>query len=89
MSTWDTLGPKPASPAQVIFAEKIAQEKGVVIPDEAKVSSAAMSSWIEAHQNAKPSKGRPKSGAKLSGRSSRENDNGRKAIPQTQIGPRG
>jgi DNA topoisomerase III len=60
-------GPKPASPAQVIFAEKIAQEKNVIIPDEAKVSSAAMSSWIEAMQNAKPSKGRPKNGAKLRG----------------------
>jgi DNA topoisomerase III len=60
-------GPKPASPAQLIFAEKIAQEKGVVIPDEAKVSSVAMSSWIEANQNAKPRKGRPKSGAKLRG----------------------
>ena len=60
-------GPKPASPAQVIFAEKIAQGTGVVIPDEAKVSSVAMSSWIEANQNVKPSKGRPKSGAKLRG----------------------
>jgi DNA topoisomerase-3 len=61
------FGPQPASPAQVIFAEKIAQEKGVVVPDEAKVSSAAMSSWIAAHQNAKPSKVRPRSGAKCRG----------------------
>ena len=60
-------GPKPASSAQVIFAEKIAQEKGVVIPDETKVSSVALSSWIEANQNAKPSKGRPKNSAKLRG----------------------
>ena len=36
-------GSKPASPAQLLFAEKIAQEKGVVITDEAKASSAAMS----------------------------------------------
>jgi DNA topoisomerase-3 len=40
------LGPKPASPAQMLFAEKIAQEKGIVIPDETKASSAAMSAWI-------------------------------------------
>jgi DNA topoisomerase III len=53
-------GPKTASPAQVLFAEKIAQENGVVIPDEAKASSAAMSAWIEWNQSAKPSKGRRK-----------------------------
>jgi len=41
--------PKPASPAQMSFAEKIAREKGVVITDEAKASSAAMSAWIETH----------------------------------------
>ena len=51
-------GPKMASPAQVSFAEKIAQEKGVVIPDEAKASSAAMSAWIDSNQSAKPGKGR-------------------------------
>ena len=44
------LGPKPASPAQMLFAEKITQEKGIVIPDEAKASSAAMSAWIESNQ---------------------------------------
>jgi len=41
------LEPKPVSPAQISFAEKITQEKGVVIPDEAKANSAAMSAWIE------------------------------------------
>src|SRR5258708_37395701 len=40
-------GSKPASPAQILFAEKLAQEKGIVIPDEAKASSAAMSTWID------------------------------------------
>ncbi len=44
------LGPKPASPAQMLFAEKIAREKGIVIPDEAKASSAAMSAWIESNR---------------------------------------
>jgi DNA topoisomerase-3 len=50
------LGPKPASPAQMLFAEKIAQGKGIVIPDEAKASSAAMSSWIESNQGTERSK---------------------------------
>ena len=44
------LGPKPVSPAQMLFAEKIAQEKGIVIPDETKASAAAMFSWIESNQ---------------------------------------
>ena len=41
------LEPKPASPAQLLYAKKIAQRKGIVIPDEAKANSAAMSAWIE------------------------------------------
>jgi DNA topoisomerase-3 len=60
-------GPKPASPAQVIFAGKIAQAKGVIMPDEARASSVAMSSWIEANQTAKPGKARARSGAKSRG----------------------
>ena len=47
------LGPKPASPAQLLFAEKIAQEKGIVIPDEAKANSAAMSAWIDSNRDSK------------------------------------
>ena len=43
------LGPKPASPAQMLLAEKIAQEKGIVIPDETKANSAAMSAWIKSN----------------------------------------
>ncbi len=41
---------KPASPAQMLFAEKIAQEKGIVVPDETKASAAAMSARIESNQ---------------------------------------
>jgi DNA topoisomerase-3 len=40
-------GPKPAGPTQILFAQKIVQEKGVVIPEETKASSAARSAWIE------------------------------------------
>jgi DNA topoisomerase-3 len=46
------LGPKPVSPAQMLFAVKIAQKKGVVIPHEVKASSAAMSAWIDSNQDA-------------------------------------
>jgi DNA topoisomerase-3 len=44
---------KPASPAQLSYANKIAQGKGLVIPDDAKSNSAAMSAWIDANQGAK------------------------------------
>ena len=53
-------GSKPASPTQILFAEKLAQEKGIVIPDEAKASSAAMSTWIDFNQVKKSGKSRRK-----------------------------
>ena len=53
-------GSKPASPAQILFAEKLAQETGIVIPDEAKASSAAMSTWIDSNQVKKSGKSRRK-----------------------------
>ena len=56
-----------ASPAQVMFAEKIAHENGVVVPDDAKSSWTAMSAWIESHQGAKAGKARRKSSAKRVG----------------------
>src|ERR1700722_15192582 len=48
----ETLGKlesKPVSPAQMLYAKKIAQGKGVVIPEEAKANSAAMSAWIDSN----------------------------------------
>ena len=45
--------PKPVSPAQLLYAKKIAQGKGLVIPDEAKASSDAMSAWIDSNQDTK------------------------------------
>jgi len=44
------LAPKPASPAQLSYAEKIAQEKGIVIPEDTKASSVAMSAWIDSNR---------------------------------------
>src|SRR5262249_27171958 len=44
---------RPVSPAQLLYAKKIAQGKGLVIPDEAKASSAAMSAWIDSNRDRK------------------------------------
>jgi DNA topoisomerase-3 len=51
--TTGKLEPKPVSPAQMLYAKKIAQGKGVVIPDEAKANSAAMSAWIDSNRDTK------------------------------------
>jgi DNA topoisomerase-3 len=56
--------PKSASPAQLLYAAKIALGKGVVIPDEAKATSAAMAAWIDSNKDTK----RRKSGRKAAPR---------------------
>ena len=45
--------PRPVSPAQLLYAKKIAQGKGLIISDEAKASSAAMSAWIDSNRGTK------------------------------------
>jgi DNA topoisomerase III len=50
------LEPKPVSPAQLLYAKKIAQGKGLVIPDEVKASAAAMSAWIDSNRGTKRGK---------------------------------
>ncbi|MFT5489319.1 MAG: DNA topoisomerase-3 [Alphaproteobacteria bacterium] len=57
-------GSRPATPAQTSFADKIATEKGIVIPDEAKASATAMSAWIESNKNTKPGKRSRKTASK-------------------------
>ena len=64
VETSGELGSKPASPAQMLFAQKCAQEKGIAIPDEVKASSAAMSAWIESNVGAVRSKRNPKTANK-------------------------
>jgi DNA topoisomerase III len=44
------LDPKPVSPAQLLYAKKITQGKGLIIPDEAKTNSATMSAWINSNR---------------------------------------
>jgi DNA topoisomerase-3 len=51
--TTGKLDAKPVSPAQMLYAKKIAQGKGVVIPEEAKANAAAMSAWIDSNRSAK------------------------------------
>jgi DNA topoisomerase-3 len=57
-------GSKTASPAQLLLADKIAREKGIVIPDETKASSASVSAWIAANLGAERGKGRRRSANK-------------------------
>jgi DNA topoisomerase III len=59
------LDSKPVSPAQMLYAKKIAQGKGVVIPEEAKANSPAMSAWIDSNRSAKRRKRRRKTASKL------------------------
>jgi DNA topoisomerase-3 len=47
------LDPKPASPAQLLYAKKLAQGKGLIIPDDATTNSAAISAWIDANRDKK------------------------------------
>src|SRR5271168_225511 len=47
------LDPKPVSPAQLLYAKKLAQGKGLIIPDDARSNSAAMSAWIDANRGKK------------------------------------
>ena len=64
------LEPKPASPAQLLYAKKIAQGKGIVIPEEAKSNSATMSAWIDSNRGTKRRKRSRKMGNKPAGRRS-------------------
>jgi DNA topoisomerase-3 len=50
------LEPKSVSPAQLLYAQKIALGKGVVIPDEAKATSTAMAAWIDSNKDTKRGK---------------------------------
>ncbi len=50
----------PVSPAQSLYAKKIAQGKGIIIPDDAKTNSAAMSAWIDSNRGKTRHKHGPK-----------------------------
>ena len=65
--TQGKLNSKPVSPAQMLYAKKLAQGKGVVIPEEAKANSAAMSAWIDSNRSAKRRKRGRKTAYKTAG----------------------
>jgi len=44
------LGLKPVSAAQLLYAKKLAQGKGLIIPDDARTNSAARSAWIDTNR---------------------------------------
>src|SRR5258707_7865690 len=41
---------KPVSPAQLLYAKKLAQGKGLIIPDDARTNSVVMSAWIDTNR---------------------------------------
>jgi DNA topoisomerase-3 len=51
----------------MLYAKKVAQGKGVIIPEEAKANSAAMSAWIDSNRSAKRRKRGRKSADKPAG----------------------
>lgn len=66
------LEAKPASPAQLLYAKKIAHGKGLVIPEEAKASSVAMSAWIDSNRDTKRRRRGRKAAYKPAGSSARQ-----------------
>jgi DNA topoisomerase-3 len=65
--TTGKVTPKPVSPKQMLYAKKIAQGKGIIIPDEAKANSAAISAWIDSNRGTK----RRKRGRKIASKPTR------------------
>ena len=41
---------KPVSPARLLYAKRLAQGKGLIIPEDAKTNSVAMSAWIDTNR---------------------------------------
>ena len=58
---------KPVSTAQMLYDKRIAQGRGVVIPEEAKANSAAMSAWINSNRSPKRRKRGRKTAIKPAG----------------------
>jgi len=51
--TTGNLDPKLVSSAQLLYAKNLAQGKGLIIPDDARSNSVAMSAWIDANRDKK------------------------------------
>ena len=81
-------GPKPVTEAQMTFAEKIAREKNIEIPDEATASVAAMAKWIDTNKVKRRGKGGRKTARKSSG-STAPRKNTRKGADNKATAPSG
>ena len=58
--------PRKPGAAQRLFAERIAQQKGIEVPEEAKASVRSLSAWIDANRDKagrRPTKGRGRKAA--------------------------
>ena len=75
----------------MLYAKKIAQGKGIVIPEEAKANSAAMSAWIDLNRSAKRRKRGRKTAYKparsVAPQSTATTKRGRKRKPDTAATP--
>ncbi len=69
------------SAAQRLFAERIAQERGTTVPEEAKASVRSLSAWIDANRS-KPVRRQPAKGRNRS----RAGAPSRPAAPRTSSG---
>jgi DNA topoisomerase-3 len=91
------LEPNPVSSAQLLYAKKIAQGRGLVIPNEAKANSAAMSEWIDTNRDSKRRRRGRKTAYKPAGsaapqmagpkKRSRKRKAGADAVPSTRARP--
>ena len=77
------LGPKPVSPAQMLYAIKVAQAKGIVIPHEVKTSSTAMSAWIDANRDAATGNRGRKTGNKRAKSTARKSPSPKAVTPES------
>ena len=77
---------KPVSPAQMLYAKKIAQGKGIVVPEEAKANAAAMSAWIDFEPKREAPQARSQGRLQAARVSRASIDGGDEEVSETQTG---
>ena len=79
------LDPKPVSPAQLLYAKKMAQRKGLIIPDDAKTNSTTMSAWIDSNRDKTRRKRGRKTAYKIAPQSTAPPKRNRKRKANTEV----
>jgi DNA topoisomerase-3 len=79
------LDPKPVSPAQLLYAKKMAQRKGLIIPDDAKTNSTTMSAWIDSNRDKTRRKRGRKTVYKIAPQSTAPSKRNRKRKANTEV----